>query len=179
MGDAAHVVEHVIGKGLLEPLRNRAGRAGKFVALDLGDAKQAAVGGGDEHFVGGVEVRGPQSFFFHRNACCRSNFQQDAARDAFKASRGKRRREYSPAARTKDIGSRAFGYLTALVEKQCFVEAALLRALQSPYVEEPRGHFGSGQWRCGVAAMLAETQANRFAVGWKTGRAKNQVNFRQ
>src|SRR5580704_14697279 len=27
--------------------------------------------------------------------------------------------------------------------------------------------------------MLAETQANRFAVGWKAGRTENQVNFGQ
>src|SRR5438445_7459343 len=80
---------------------------------------------------------------------------------------------------TKDIGSCAFGYFAALVEKQRFIEAPLLGALQSPDVEDPRGNFRPGKGRCRVTAMLAKTQANRFAVRGKTSSAEQQVHFRQ
>ena len=48
--DAGYVIDHVIAEGSLELLRDGTGRAGKLMALDLGDAKQAAIGGSNEDF---------------------------------------------------------------------------------------------------------------------------------
>src|SRR5438445_1060035 len=179
MRQAGYIIDHVIAEGSLEPLGDEARCAGKFMAFDFGDAEQAAIGGGYEYFVGAVQVFGPQRFLFHRNTCCRSNVQQDAPRDAFQASRREWRRVYPSSACAEDIGSRAFGYFAALVEEQGFVEAALLCALQSPDVEDPRGHFRSGERRCCVTAIFAETQANGFAIRRKPCRTEQQVNIGQ
>ena len=89
----------------------------------LGDAEQAAISGGDEDFIGGIQVFGPQHFLFYRNTRRRSNVQQNAACDAFEAPRGKRRRKDAPAARTKNIGSRTLGDFAAFIEEQGFIES--------------------------------------------------------
>ena len=98
------------------------------VSCNLADAEQAAICGGDEHFVRGVEIGQGQCFLAHRNARPRSNFQQHAARHAFEASRRKRRREYLAVLHTKDIRGSAFGGFAALVQQKHFGPARFEQA---------------------------------------------------
>ncbi len=176
MGDATHIIDHVIVEGLLEPLGDGAGRIGKLMAFDLRDADEAAIGGANEHFVCGIQIFGPQRFFFHRDAGCRGNVQQNAAGDAFETSGRERGREYASVARTEDIGSRTLRYFAAFVQKQSLIETALLGSLQSPNVEDPRRNLYTGEGRCGVTALLTESQTNRLAIRGKSRSAEQQVH---
>src|SRR5712691_275301 len=60
-GEAAgDVVGHVGGEGFFELLRDRAGRGRKLVAGNFTGAEQIAIRRGNENFVGGEEILGPQ-----------------------------------------------------------------------------------------------------------------------
>ncbi len=93
-GALRYVFLHVNSERALEALGDRAGRGGESSSGDFADAYQAAIGRGDEDFVGGEKIVGTQRGFNHRDAMLGADLEQKAARDAFEATGGERRREH-------------------------------------------------------------------------------------
>lgn len=132
-----HVFADVGGEGFFEFLGDQAGGGGDFATVDFTDAEQVAIRGGDEDFLGDVEVFGEQRALFDRGAGRGANLHKDAAGDAFEAAGGERRGGDAVAADAEDVCRRAFGHFTAFVEHDYFVEAVFMRFVQCPHVGEP------------------------------------------
>src|SRR6202011_1417488 len=78
----------------------------------------------------------------------------------------------------EDVGGGAFGDLAALVEEDHLVETFLLRFGDGPDVGKPGDAFYSGEGRGGVAAIGAETEADRFAIFREWGGIDDEVDLR-
>ncbi len=126
------------------------------MSSDFAHADDVAVGGGKEHFVGGVKIFGAERLLDDVDAGFGSDFGEDTARDAFEAAGGQRRRIDFAVLDGENVGGGAFGDFAALVEQEHFVETLLLRFSHGPDVGKPRDAFYSGEGRGGVAAVGAE-----------------------
>ncbi len=177
VGALRGVFLHVIPERALEALRNRAGRGGESVSGDFADAEQAAIGRGDEDFLGGEKIVRAQRGFDDRYAVFRADLEQNAARDALETARIERRRQHFTFAHAENIRGRALGDFAALVQEHDLVVAAGLRFGEAPDVIQPRRDFHSGKWRRGMPAMFAEVEAARFVVRRKVCGAEKQIGW--
>src|ERR1700686_4417051 len=131
------VVGYVCDEQLFDLVGDGAGGGGDFVAGDFAYTDNVAVGGGDEDFVGGVEIFGAKDLLDDVDARFRSDFREDAAGDAFEAAGVKRRRINLAIFHGENIGGGAFGDFAALVEQNNFVETFLFRLGHPPAIGTP------------------------------------------
>src|SRR5260370_349838 len=137
-------------------------RASDFVARDFAYANDVAVGGGDEDFIGGVEIFGTQRALRDADAGFRSDLGQAAPGDAFEAPGVERRGTDLAVFNGKNIGGGALRDFAAFVEQNHFVEAFFLRFRDRPDVGKPGDAFYAGEGRGGVAAVRAQAEAHRL-----------------
>src|ERR1700682_2931719 len=154
------------------------GGGGVFVAGDFAYTDNVAVGGGDEDFVGGVEIFGAKDLLDDVDARFRSDFREDAAGDAFEAAGVERRRINFTVFHGENIRGGALGDLAALVEQNHFVEPFFLRFGNGPDIGKPGNAFDSGEGSGGVAAVGAESEANWFVVFGERGGIDDEVDWR-
>src|ERR1700720_3674579 len=131
------VVGYVCGEQLFDLVGDGAGGGGDFVAGYFAYTDDVAVGGGDEDFVGGVEIFGTQDLLDDVDARFRGDFREDAARDTLEAAGVERRRINLAVFDGENIGGCALGDFAALVEQDHFVETFLLRFGNGPDIRKP------------------------------------------
>ena len=147
------------------------------MAGDLADADEAAIGGGDKNFVGGVEIFRAEGLFDEGEASFGRNFEEYAAGDALEASRAERRGEDFAVFHCEDVSSSTFGDFAALVEENDFVETFFLRFGDSPNIREPGNRLDPGEGRGGVACLLAKRKAHGLAILRELRGVDDEVNL--
>jgi len=178
-GGGSEAARDVVGdvgiENFVQAVADRARRR-NGVASDLTDADQVAIGRGDENFFGGVEVFGAKGLLDDGQAGFRSDFEQNAASDAFKAAGIEWRSKDFAVLDGEDIRGSAFGYFAALIEHDDFVETFLVGFRDGPDIVEPGDAFDAGKGGGGVAAVLAETEADNIAMLGKFGSIDDEID---
>ncbi len=83
---AGDVVGHVRDEEIFDLAGDGPGGGSDFVAGNFAHADNVAIGGGDEDFVGGVEIFGAEGLLDDVDAGFGSDFGEDGASDAFEAA---------------------------------------------------------------------------------------------
>ena len=136
-GEAAgDVIVDVGVEEIVEMVADRAG-VGDGVAGDFADADEVAIGGGDENFVGGVEIFGAEHLFDDRDAGFGRDFHEDAAGDAFEAAGVERRGEDLAFSDGENIRRSAFGNFPALIEKEDIIAPPRSRIGKHSIIQGP------------------------------------------
>jgi len=134
------------------------------MAGDFTHTNQIAVGGRDKDFFGGVKILGTKSLLDHGEAGFGSDFEQNPAGDTFQAAGIERRSENLAFLDGENIRGSAFRHFAALVEHDDFVESFLVGFGGGPDIAKPGSALDTRERRSSMAAMLAESQADHFAV---------------
>src|ERR1700676_5458502 len=83
---AGDVVCDIGVKEIVELVRNGAGSGRDFLAVDFADADEIAIRRRNKNFVRGIKIFGAKSLLDNGDARFGSDFEEDAARDAFEAA---------------------------------------------------------------------------------------------
>jgi hypothetical protein len=158
--------------------RDFAGGGGDLVPADFAHTDDVAISGGDENFIGGVEIFGAQRVLEDGNARFWRDFKEDAAGDAFQAAGIQWGRVNLAVLNGENVSCGAFGDFAALIEENDFVETFLLRFGDGPNIWQPGDAFYSGEGRRGVAAVRAEGKADGLAIFGKRRRIDDEIDLR-